>query len=94
MIRTDPSCLLNKFLFYYLHSEFGRANVTSQMKGTAITRITLQQVKKTAVPTPLLPDQEIIVDIFEKLYSTKEQLLKTMDDLSKQNSLLLNHLIG
>ena len=94
MIRTELSRLLNDFLFYYLHSEFGRENITSQMKGTAITRITLQQVKKTKIPTPSLSDQEIIVDIFEKLYSTKAQLLKTMDDLHEQNKLLLNHLIG
>ena len=94
LIRTNPSYLLSKFLFYYLHNEFGRVNITSQMKGTAITRITLQQLKNLKLSTPSLSDQEIIVGIFDKLYETKEQLQKTMEDLYNQNKLLLNHLLG
>lgn len=94
LIRTNPSLLIGKFLFYYLHSEFGRANVMSQMKGTAITRITLQQLKKLTLATPKLADQEIIIGVFDKLYETKEQILKTLEDLQKQNKLLLNHHIG
>jgi type I restriction enzyme S subunit len=94
MIRTEPSRLLNQYLFYYLHSRFGRVKVTSQMKGSAITRITLQQVKKMGIPTPSLSDQGIIVETFKKFYETREQLLQTMENLSKQNRLFLNSLLG
>jgi len=56
-IRPDPKVLLSRYLFEYLRSAIGRARILSHVKGSAITRLTLTQLRKFEVPSPPLAEQ-------------------------------------
>ena len=56
-------------MFEYLRSIVGRRNITSMMKGTAITRITLNQIKSVKIPATEIGYQSEIIDKFETINS-------------------------
>jgi len=69
LIRTNENILLSKYLFEYLRSLVGRRNITSMMKGTAITRITLKQINAVKIPLPEIHTQIEITRKFQQLNS-------------------------
>ena len=63
-IRPNPRMLLSQYLFEYLRSLFGRAKVLSHVSGSAITRLTLIQIRNIEVPTPSLAEQTTACEHF------------------------------
>ena len=49
-IRTNPDKLDARYLLAYLQSSSGYSQIRRLIKGTAITRITLEQIRKIPVP--------------------------------------------
>ncbi len=66
LLKPDPSRLLSRFLFYYIQSGRGFAQITGQMTGAAIKRIILKTIKNCQIPLPPLPVQERIVAILDE----------------------------
>ncbi len=57
-IRTDPERLHSTYAFEYLRSRVGRARLLAHVKGSAITRLTLTQIREFTIPVPDLEIQK------------------------------------
>jgi len=55
MERHDP-----RFYLYFILSDEGQKQIKSLMSGNAITRLTLQKIRRLIIPVPLLPEQRAI----------------------------------
>lgn len=61
LIRTIPSFMDGKFLIYVLRSPHISTFIRTKMKGTGITRVTLNILKSIPIPIPPLAEQKRIV---------------------------------
>ena len=81
-IRPNPKMLLSRYLFEYLRSLYGRTRVLSHVKGSAITRLTLIQIKSLEVPSPPLTEQAKACEHFVALEGTIASMRIRLDRLS------------
>jgi type I restriction enzyme S subunit len=70
LLKPDRSQLDPSFLKWYLMSPAGRRAMLDQVTGSAITRLTLEIIRKSEIPTPPLPEQKRIVARVEELLSS------------------------
>jgi type I restriction enzyme S subunit len=82
-IRPDPKMLLSRYLFEYLRSAYGRTRILSHVKGSAITRLTLIQIKNLEVPSPPLVQQANACEHFMALERAIACARIRMDRLSE-----------
>ncbi len=66
-IRPNPDVLLGRYAFEYMRSRFGRRRILSHVKGSAITRLVLAQIRALEVPVPPLSIQENCCRHFDSL---------------------------
>jgi type I restriction enzyme, S subunit len=66
-IRPNPDVLLGRYAFEYMRSRFGRGRILSHVKGSAITRLVLAQIRALEVPVPPLSIQENCCRHFDSL---------------------------
>jgi len=66
-IRTDPSKLIGRFLFYAVQSYSVREDLLSRATGTTVLGIRQSELRRVRIPVPSLADQEAIVDILGTL---------------------------
>jgi len=67
IIRPNPEVLLGRYVFQYMRSRLGRGRILSHVKGSAITRLVLAQIRALEVPVPPLEVQQRCSDIFATL---------------------------
>lgn len=69
-----PEKMCAWYLVYILRSDLFHKGLRSQMKGTGITRITLNQIEQLMIPLPTLAEQKRIVAKLEELLPLCERL--------------------
>jgi type I restriction enzyme S subunit len=67
LLKPDRSQLDPSFLKWYLMSPVGRRAMLDQVTGSAITRLTLEIIRKSVIPVPPLAEQKRIVAKVEEL---------------------------
>ena len=61
VMRGKPGILENRYLAFYLNSDWGRQSMLSLIAGVAITRLTLTKLNAALIPLPPLATQQAIV---------------------------------
>jgi type I restriction enzyme S subunit len=69
MLRPHKNMLSAGFLRYYLLSPQGHRSLIGELTGTAIKRIILRKIREMPVPIAPLPEQRLIVDKVEEMFS-------------------------
>ena len=64
-----PLGILNRYLYYFLRSDFSNSSIKKSMKGVGITRITLRQIEEWNIPVPPYAEQERIVKILDNYFA-------------------------
>lgn len=92
-IRVNPQRLNAKFLLAFLRSPRGNWEIIREMKGTAITRITLTQIREFRVPIIPIEEQNAYAGRFDQIDSSIEIAEKDLLDITATKSTLLNQLL-
>jgi len=66
VIRGKTDLLLNSYLVYFINSDFGKKIMLNEVGGVAITRLTLEKIKRVKIPLPPLELQKQIVARIEE----------------------------
>lgn len=82
-IRADNSITRNDFIYQYIVSPIGQNEIQSYISGQAITRITLEKLKRFNIYLPSLPEQTKIASFFTAI-DEKLQALKQKKSLLEQ----------
>lgn len=90
MIRVNSDYLSNEYLYHYIRSKVGKQNITSMMKGTAITRITLNQINSIKIPVPNLIAQKKIIEGFNSIDKALYLVNERIGNLKKIYYLILS----
>tara|TARA_R110001592_G_scaffold15411_1_gene67217 strand:- start:146 stop:1342 length:1197 start_codon:yes stop_codon:yes gene_type:complete len=64
LIRSKNELISNEYICHYINSDIGNLNLTNQMTGTAITRLTLTTLRKVKIP---VHSKEVMDDLVIKL---------------------------
>ena len=78
-----PLGILNRYLYYFLRSNFSNSSIKKSMKGVGITRITLRQIEEWNIPVPPYAEQERIVKILDNYFSILSYLEWNIDTLQE-----------
>ena len=92
-IRTNPEKLNAKFLLAFLRSPRGNWEIVKEMKGTAITRITLTQIREFRVPIIPIAQQNAFVEKFDSIDLSIGTAERDLINLSQVKSILMNQLL-
>ncbi|PXW85000.1 type I restriction enzyme S subunit [Nitrosomonas sp. Nm84] len=60
LLRANTKLTSNEYICQYINSDIGNLNLTNQMTGTAITRLTLTTINNIKIPVPDLQRQQEI----------------------------------
>jgi type I restriction enzyme S subunit len=83
VLRSKTELLINDFLFYFLFSKFGQAQIKKRFHGI-IGGITKDDLENCLLPMPPLPEQQKIAEI---LSTVDESIQKTDDIIAKTERL-------
>ena len=90
LIRLDSSKANNEYIYRYLNSSIGKAQIAPRLKGAATQTITKDNVRSLQVPLPSLDGQLEAVETLKKLEKEVESLetlymskLASIDELKK-----------
>ncbi len=92
-IRVNPEKLNSKFLLAYLRSPRGNWEIIREMKGTAITRITLNQIRAFSVPIIPIEAQKKYAHEFDSVDTAHNATTKNLLSLLRVKNQTLRHLI-
>jgi len=87
VIRGKPELLMNSFLVHFINSDYGRKIMLSEVDGVAITRLTLEKIKRIRIPLPPLDIQKEIVTRIEEeqqQVDTNKKLIEIYQDKIKE----------
>ncbi|MCG9710885.1 restriction endonuclease subunit S [Pseudoalteromonas sp. Isolate3] len=74
LIRLDPSKANNEYIYRYLNSSSGKAQIAPRLKGAATQTITKDNVRSLQIPMPSLDGQQKAVETLKKLEKEIENL--------------------
>ncbi len=80
MIRSDPSLAEAGYILHYLLSPWCQQRIKDIMDGNAITRLTLDKIKKFRIPVPTLREQKRIANSIDSVH----RKMKTEKNISKK----------
>ena len=90
LIRLDPSKANNEYIYRYLNSSSGKAQIAPRLKGAATQTITKDNVRSLQIPMPSLGGQHEVIKnlkILEKEIESLESLymkkLTNIEELKK-----------
>lgn len=90
LIRLDPSKANNEYIYRYLNSSSGKAQIAPRLKGAATQTITKDNVRSLQIPMPSLDGQHEVIKnlkILEKEIESLESLymkkLTNIEELKK-----------
>lgn len=81
VLRGTPDKLLNSFLLNLIKSPHGQTEIQNAISGQAITRITLEKIKKFKFPLPPLAEQRQIAAVlgtWDRAIEQTTDLLRTL----------------
>ena len=76
LIRLDASRANNEYVYRYLNSSGGKAQIAPKLKGAATQTITKDNVRSLLIPLPSLDKQQLNVGALRKLEREIEALEK------------------
>ncbi len=88
-----PTYIYNKYLMYAMRSPFFYHATRNEMYGVAITRVTLEKIKKAIIPLPPLHEQEQIVAKLEELMAFCDGLEESIKESQGYNEKLLQQVL-
>ncbi len=91
-IRPDPNYLLPQYLFSYLHSQVGKSKVLMHIRGSAITRLTLDQIKSLQIPVHIVAEQEIACKYFWSFRKALDISTQRMLKLAEIKKMIVSNL--
>jgi type I restriction enzyme, S subunit len=77
-VKTDIT--LNEYFLQFIQSPIGQKIIQDAISGQAITRITLEKIKKFKIPLPQLPEQKAIAQVL----STADAAIHTTEKIIAQ----------
>jgi type I restriction enzyme S subunit len=81
LFKLNKSILNPYYLRAYLNNEFVYQNIRNSMGGAAITRLTVDKLKRLPVLVPSLPTQQQFAEIVNKTESLKEKQKQSEQEL-------------
>lgn len=90
LIRANLSLTTNEYLCQYINSDIGHLNLTNQMTGTAITRLTLTTLRKIKIPIPERHFQDEIVKKLEVIDRCINSASSSIDHSKSLQKSLIN----
>jgi type I restriction enzyme S subunit len=89
VLNANPDFTINQYLQQYIQSPIGQKIIQDEVSGQAITRITLEKIRKFKIPLPPLPVQKAIAQVL----STADAAIHTTEKLIAQKELRKNWLM-
>ena len=93
LIRLDPSKANNEYVYRYLNSSSGKAQITPKLKGAATQTITKDNVRSLLIPIPPLEEQTEHILALQKLEIETKALetlyLKKLDHINELKKSIL-----
>lgn len=83
VLNVNTTFTLNEYLLQFIQSPIGQKIIQDAISGQAITRITLEKIKRFKIPLPPLPEQRAIA----RLLSTWDTAIHTTEQLIAQKEL-------
>lgn len=80
--------LINKYVFYFLTSQIGFANVSGMSKATAQGSISMANIREVSVPLTSLEEQNELVNAIESRLSNVEKMEETINQSLQQSEAL------
>ena len=74
IVRVDPKVAFPKFVFYYLFSDDGQAQIRLDFRGATVGGVSRNFPLKVKVPIPSLTKQEQIVSELERYFSIADEV--------------------
>ncbi len=85
LLRIDTKCHDNKYLMYQILSNQGQTRITNMISGNAITRLTLDKIKKLTFPFPSTKHEQELIS--EKIRSI-DSLITSIEKLVEKKKLI------
>jgi type I restriction enzyme S subunit len=85
LLRIDPKYHNNLYLMYQILSDQGQARITNMISGNAITRLSLDKIKKLSFPFPSTKHEQKL--IAEKILSI-DSFITSLEKLIKKKKLI------
>ncbi|MGE1054632.1 restriction endonuclease subunit S [Bacillus cereus] len=89
LIKTSNDFIDNQYLVYCIRSPFLQGQIKGMMKGSAITRITIQKIKNFVIPIPPLGEQKRIVEKVNQLMSLCDELESNIEQSRLESETLM-----
>ncbi|NOQ35296.1 MAG: hypothetical protein GQ569_05300, partial [Methylococcaceae bacterium] len=90
LIRLDDKKVSNEYVYRYLNSKSGKAQITPMLKGAATQTITKDNVRKILIPLPVkslqikfLGELELLENQINKLETIYQQKLTALNELKQ-----------
>lgn len=83
VLNTNPDFTINQYLQQYIQSPIGQKIIQDEVSGQAITRITLEKIRRFKIPLPPLPEQRAIAQVL----STADAAIHSTEKLIVQKEL-------
>ncbi|MBD8109678.1 restriction endonuclease subunit S [Priestia megaterium] len=93
LIKTPSSFISNQYLIYCFRSPFLQKQIKELMKGSAITRITIQKIKNLVIPLPPLNEQKRIIEKVNQLILLCDELERNLQESKQKNDRLLKSVL-
>ncbi|WP_294656373.1 restriction endonuclease subunit S [uncultured Fusobacterium sp.] len=90
-LRGNPKFLVNKYLLYYLQSDYGQHELLSRATGTTVQGIKRTEFSKVNIKLPPLNIQKKIAKILSDIDEKIELNNKINNNLEKQVQLIFNN---
>ena len=89
MLRVSQVVAINKYIFYYLKSNFGKKQIIDKQLGVNAKTITKDAVKSIKIPLPPLDIQKQIVAKLDK----EMEVLQSVQELKNQAEDRINKIL-
>lgn len=88
--KIVPPIDINKYIMYYLMSPAGLREVFKYKKQTAQPSLSMETIRKVAIPLPPLEEQQRIVDKIEELFAKLDEIRPIEEELDKLKKVFSN----
>gem|GEM_PF-6047391 len=85
LLRIDAKCHVNKYLMYQILSNQSQSRISNMISGNAITRLTLDKIKKLTFPFPSTKHEQELVS--ERI-SSIDSLINSIEKLVEKKKLI------
>ncbi|MBN2979824.1 restriction endonuclease subunit S [Cohnella algarum] len=89
LIRIDIKYATPQYVVSYLNNQYVKEQITNNMSGAAIKRLTLAKINDIKIPIPDLETQHKYVGVFERYLIQKGKLIESLQQLESNFQALL-----